>query len=167
VTLRHGTAADFGFIRDLALRPDYRPFITDEDEAGLQTYLDAPDCEIRIWEPEGRPAGFAIFCEIGHPSGRIELMRLALDKVGKGQGDRFLSLLLDHAFTTLGGQRVWLDCSGENFRAQKVYARAGFTLEARQRDHDFVPVLGRNVDRLLYGIQRAEWQALEPLPRRA
>lgn len=167
MTLRHGTPADFGFIRALAGRPDYRPFITDEDDAGLQAYLDAPDCEIRIWEQEGRPAGFAIFCEIGHPSGRIELMRLALDEVGKGQGDRFLRVLLDHAFNTLGGQRVWLDCSGENFRAQKVYVRAGFVQEARQRNHDFVPVLGRNVDRLLYGIQRDEWQALEPVSARA
>lgn len=165
--LRQGDPGDFDFIRSLAGRPDYRPFITDEDEAGLRTYLDAPDCEIRIWEPDGRPAGFAIFCEIGHPSGRIELMRLALDEAGKGQGDRFLRILLDHAFVTLGGQRVWLDCSGENLRAQKVYGRAGFLLEARQRNHDFVPVLGRTVDRLLYGIQRSEWEALEPLPARA
>ena len=165
--LRRGGPGDFAFIRALAGRAEYRPFITDEDEAGLQAYLDAPDCEIRIWEPEGRHAGFAIFCEIGDPSGRIELMRLALDEAGKGQGDRFLRLLLDHAFRTLGGRRVWLDCSGENFRAQKVYARAGFVLEARQRDHDYVPVLGRTVDRLLYGILRSEWEALEPLAARA
>jgi RimJ/RimL family protein N-acetyltransferase len=166
MTLRHGTQADFGFIRSLSTRPDYQHFITHEDDSGLQAYLDAPDCEIRIWEPDGRPAGFAIFCEIGHPSGRIELMRLALAEAGNGQGDRFLRVLLEHAFKTLGGQRVWLDCSGENFRAQKVYARAGFLLEARQRNHDFVPILGRNVDRLLYGIQRDEWQALEPVPDR-
>lgn len=167
MTLRPGTAADFGFIRALAGRPDYQAFITDEDEAGLHAYLDAPDAEIRIWEPDGRPAGFAIFCEIGHPSGRIELRRLALAQAGQGQGDRFLRVLLDHAFGTLGGQRVWLDCSGENIRAQKVYARAGFVLEGRLRRHDFVPVLGRHADLLLYGVLRSEWQALEPPARRA
>jgi RimJ/RimL family protein N-acetyltransferase len=167
VTLRQGTAADFGFIRSLAGRPDYRPFITDETEAGLQVYLDAADCEILIWEPAGRPAGFAIFCEIGHASGRVELMRLALAEAGRGQGPMFLRALLDRAFGTHGADRVWLDCSGENLRAQKVYARAGFVREARLRRHDFVPVLGRTVDTLIYGILRSDWEALEPLGPRA
>jgi RimJ/RimL family protein N-acetyltransferase len=165
--LRQGTAADFGFIRSLAGRDDYRPFITDEDEAGLQVYLDLPDCEILIWEPEGRPAGYAIFCEIGHVSGRVELMRLALAEAGQGKGAVFLRTLLDRAFGTHGAGRVWLDCSGENYRAQKAYLRAGFRQEACLRNHEFVPVLGRSIDTLLYGMLRAEWQALEPLATRA
>jgi RimJ/RimL family protein N-acetyltransferase len=165
--LRQGTAAEFGFIRSLAGRDDYRPFITDEDEAGLQVYLDAPDCEILIWEPQGRPAGFAIFCEIGHVSGRVELMRLALDEAGRGKGAVFLRALLDRAFGTHGAGRVWLDCSGENIRAQKAYLRAGFRQEACLRNHEFVPVLGRTIDTLLYGMLRGEWQALEPLAARA
>ncbi|MCU0905116.1 MAG: GNAT family N-acetyltransferase [Tabrizicola sp.] len=165
--LRQGTDADFAFIRGLAGRPDYRPFITDEDAAGLQAYLDAPDCEILIWETAGGPAGFAICCEIGDPSGRVELMRLALDRAGRGEGRVFLRALVDRAFQVHGARRLWLDCSGENLRAQKAYVRAGFLCEARLRDHDFVPVLGRTVDRLLYGMLRAEWEALEPLPARA
>ncbi|MCU0903687.1 MAG: GNAT family N-acetyltransferase [Tabrizicola sp.] len=165
--LRQGGPGDFGFIRALAGRAEYRPFITDEDEAGLQAYLDAPDCEILIWEPDGQPAGYAIFCEIGHASGRVELMRLALDAAGQGAGRVFLRALVDRAFGTHGAQRVWLDCSAENLRAQKTYVRAGFVQEARLRSHDFVPVLGRNIDTLLYGMLRAEWQALEPLPARA
>jgi RimJ/RimL family protein N-acetyltransferase len=136
-------------------------------EAALQTYLDAPDCEILIWEPGGRPAGFAIFCEIGDPSGRVELMRLALDEVGQGAGRVFVRALVDRAFLVHGTRRVWLDCSGENARAQKAYLRAGFTEEARLRNHEFVPALGRNVDTLLYGMLRPEWEALEPLPPQA
>jgi RimJ/RimL family protein N-acetyltransferase len=165
--LRQGTAAEFGFIRSLAGRDDYRPYITDEDEAGLQVYLDAPDCEILIWEPQGRPAGYAIFCEIGHVSGRVELMRLALAEAGQGKGAVFLRALLDRAFGTHGAGRVWLDCSGENIRAQKAYLRAGFRQEACLRNHEFVPVLGRTIDTLLYGMLRGEWQALEPLAARA
>jgi RimJ/RimL family protein N-acetyltransferase len=167
MTFREGTPADFPFIRSLASRPDNQPFITDEGPAGLQVYLDAPDCEILIWEPDGQPAGFAIFCEIGHRSGRIELMRLALDRTDQGLGRMFLRQLLDRAFTQHKANRVWLDCSGENTRAQKTYARAGLTLEARLRGHEFVPALGRNVDTLLFGILRAEWEALEPLPSQA
>ena len=165
--LRQGGPGDFSFIRALAGQTDYRPFITDEDEAGLQVYLDAPDCEILIWETDGRPAGFAIFCEIGHASGRVELMRLALAEAGQGAGRVFLRALVDRAFGTHGARRVWLDCSAENPRAQKTYVRAGFVLEARLRDHDFVPVLGRTIDTLLYGMLRAEWEALEPLPAQA
>jgi RimJ/RimL family protein N-acetyltransferase len=165
--LRQGTTADFGFIRSLAGRAEYRPFITDEDAAGLQVYLDAPDCEILIWEVEGRPAGFAIFCEIGHASGRVELMRLALDDAGQGAGRAFLRALVNRAFATHGARRIWLDCSGENLRAQKAYVRAGFVPEACLRNHEFVPYLGRNIDTLLYGMLRAEWQALEPPTARA
>lgn len=167
MTLRPATPTDFPLIRSLAQRPDYAPFITDEDEAALATYLAAPDCRILIWEQEGKPAGFAIFCEIGDASGRIELMRLALVEAGRGQGDTFLRVLVDHAFGSLVAARVWLDCSGENARAQRVYARAGFTLEGRFRAHDFVPVLGRHVDTWFYGMLRAEWEALEPLSPRA
>jgi len=159
--LRQGGAGDFAFIRALAGRAENRPFITDEDEAGLQVYLDASDCEILIWEVDGRPAGYAIFCEIGHASGRVELMRLALAEAGQGAGRAFVRALVDRAFGTHGARRVWLDCSGENLRAQKTYVRAGFALEARLRNHDFVPVLGRNIDTLLYGMLRAEWEALE------
>lgn len=167
MSFRQATAADFPFIRALAGRPDYALYITDEDAAGLQVYLDASDCEILIWEPEGRPAGYAIFCEIGHASGRVELMRLALDEAGQGRGQAFLRALLERAFVTHGARRVWLDCSAENLRAQTVYRRAGFVQEACLRSHDFVPVLGRTVDTLLFGILRPEWEALEPSLTRA
>jgi RimJ/RimL family protein N-acetyltransferase len=165
--LRQGTRADFPFVRSLARRDDYRPFVTDEDETGLQAYLDAPDCEILIWEPEGRPAGYAILCEIGHAAGRVELMRLALDEAGRGQGQAFLRALVDRAFMTHGASRVWLDCSGENLRAQRAYVRAGFVQEACLRSHEFVPALGRNINTLFYGMLRTEWEALEPLSAQA
>jgi RimJ/RimL family protein N-acetyltransferase len=164
--LRLGTSADLGFIRSLAGRPDYRTFITDESEAALAVYLDADDCQILIWEPEGKPAGFAIFCEIDHRSGRVELMRLALAEAGLGNGAVFLRTLIDHAFTAYSAGRIWLDCSGENTRAMRAYQRVGFALEARLRSHEFVPALGRNVDTLLYGMLRADWEALEPLSPR-
>jgi RimJ/RimL family protein N-acetyltransferase len=157
--LRLGTSADLPFVRSLAGRPDYAPFVTDETEAALQVYLDAADCQILIWEPEGVPAGFAIFCELGEASGRVELMRLALTEVGRGQGSVFLRTLVDHAFTVYSASRIWLDCSAENPRAMRAYQRAGFTLEARLRNHDYIPVLGRNVDTLLYGMLRSEWEA--------
>jgi hypothetical protein len=79
---------------------------------------------------------------------------------------RAVAALTDYGFATLGARKVWLDASGENPRAQKLYADAGYRLEGRLVDHWFRPALGRNVDVMLYGMFRAEWQALAaPAPQ--
>jgi ribosomal protein S18 acetylase RimI-like enzyme len=165
--LRPATAADFLFIRGLAGRPDNAPFITDEDEAALAAYLADPAVRLLIWEAGNAPAGFALFCTVGDPSGAVELRRLALAGAGQGQGQIFLRALLDYAFGTLGAARVWLDASGENPRAMKTYDRAGFTLEGKLRQHWFRPSLGRVVDLMMYGMLRSEWESLEPLQAQA
>lgn len=165
--LRPATAADFPFIHGLAGRPEYAVYITDEDDAALAAYLADPGARLLIWEAERRPAGYALFCEIGDPAGRVELRRLALDTTGGGQGQPFLRALIEHGFGALGAARLWLDASSENLRAMKTYERAGFTLEGRLRQHWYRPVLGRTVDLMLYGMLRTEWESLEPVPARA
>ncbi|NGQ92069.1 GNAT family N-acetyltransferase [Rhodobacter sp. HX-7-19] len=163
MSLRPALPADFAFIRALAQRPDYAPFITDEDEGRLAFYATDAAHRLLIWEEGGRSAGFALWAEIGDPSGRVELRRLGLAEVGGGRGLGFVRELTDYGFAVLGARKVWLDASGENLRAQKVYERAGYRLEGRLVDHWFRPSLGRNVDVMLYGILRSEWEALPPL----
>lgn len=157
MTLRPATPADFAFVRSLAQRPDYAIYITDEDETRLTFYASDPAHRLLIWEENGTAAGYALWAEIGEPSGRVELRRLALDKAGGGKGLGFVQTLTAYGFEVLGAQKVWLDASGENLRAQKIYDRAGYTLEGRLRDHWYRPSLGRNVDVLLYGLLRADW----------
>lgn len=166
--LRAATPDDFGFIRSLARRPEYAAFITDEDEAALARYLADPATRLLIWQDSDGPAGYALFCEIGDLSGRVELRRLALARAGKGEGSAFVRMLVDYAFAELNAAKLWLDASGENLRAQKIYARAGFRLEGRLVQHWHRPVLGRVVDVMLYGMLRAEWAAMTlaaPAPR--
>jgi RimJ/RimL family protein N-acetyltransferase len=165
--LRPATVADFPFIRGIASSPDHAPFITDEDEAALAAYMADPTVRLLIWETDGQPQGFALFCEIGETSGRVELRRLALASVGGGQGQVFLRALVDYGFGTLGARKVWLDASGENPRALRTYERAGFTLEGRLRQHWYRPALGRVVDLVLFGMLREDWESLEPLGPRA
>ena len=86
MTLRPATPADFPFIRALAQRPDYALYITDEDETRLAFYATDPAHRLQIWEENGTPAGYALWAEIGDPSGRVELRRLALDQAGGGKG---------------------------------------------------------------------------------
>jgi RimJ/RimL family protein N-acetyltransferase len=156
--LRPATPADFAFIRGLAGHPDYAPFITDDDEATLAAHLTNPAHRLMIWQDAQGPAGLALYCEIGDPSGKVELRRLALARPSQGEGPVFLQALIDYAFHNLQAQRLWLDASAENPRAQKAYLKAGFVFEGRQRAHWFRPALGRAVDLMLYGILREEWQ---------
>jgi RimJ/RimL family protein N-acetyltransferase len=157
--LRPATPADFPFIRSLTTRADYAPFIGDADEATLQGWLDSPEARVVIWTDD-RARGFAIFREIGDPSGAVELFRIALDAANSGRGDAFFNALLDFAFRDLGALRVWLDASGENLRAMKIYERAGCRREGVMRSQWWLPVLGRAVDLHLFGMMRDEWQAL-------
>jgi len=157
--LRPAVAEDVRFVRALVLRPENAPYLTDENEAALTAYLTDPTARLLIWG-QGAPRGFALFCDLGDPSGSVQLMRLALDQPGRGEGAEFIRALLGHAFGALQARRLWLDASGENSRAQRVYARAGFTLEGRLRQHEYRAAIGRVVDVLLYGMLRDEWQAL-------
>lgn len=167
MSLRPALPTDFGFIRALASRADYALYITDEDDAALAGYTADTASRLLIWEVDGQPGGFALFCEIGDPAGSVELRRLALARAGGGQGRAFLRVLLDYGFRELGAARLWLDASSENLRAQTVYERTGFTLEGRLRRHWYRPSSGRVVDVMLYGILREEWESLEPLGPRA
>jgi RimJ/RimL family protein N-acetyltransferase len=165
--LRAATAADFPFIHGIASRPENAPFITDEPDAALAAYLADPLVRLLIWEVDGTPSGYALFCQIGDPSGAVELRRLGLAAAGNGQGQAFLRVLLNYGFQKLDAGRVWLDASSENPRAMRTYERAGLTLEGRLRQHWFRPALGRVVDLMLYGMLRSEWESLEPLPAQA
>jgi hypothetical protein len=138
-------------------RPENAPFLTDEDEAGLARYVTDPTARLLIW---GERRGFALFCGVGMAGGVVELRRLCLDHPGQGEGAVFIKALIDLAFGDYAAERLWLDASGENLRAQRVYAREGFTLEGRLRAHNHVAVIGRSVDTLFYGMMRAEWRAL-------
>jgi RimJ/RimL family protein N-acetyltransferase len=156
--LRPATAADFGFIRALAQRPENAPFITDEDEVALARYVADPASRLYIWDEAGQAAGFALYCQMDEPSGAVELRRLALAETGGGRGLAFVKALTDHGFAELGAKRVWLDASGENPRAARVYEKAGYKLEGVLRQHWWRPALGRTVDLLLFGLLREEWQ---------
>lgn len=158
MTLRAATTADIPFIRSLTTRADYAPFIGDADEAQLRAWMESPAARVVIWT-DGTATGFAVYREIGDPSGRVELFRIALDRAGGGRGDAFFGALLDHAFGDLRAARLWFDASGENPRAMKVYERAGCRREGIQRAHWWRPTLGRAVDLHLFGMLRDEWQA--------
>ncbi len=130
-------------------------FIVDVPDAELAEYLAAPDMDLLIWERYGNPAGFALFCEIGDPSGRTELRRLGLDVTDGGLGQTFLHALIAHGFDTIKAARIWLDVVHDNPRAQATYLRAGFKHEGTLRQNWQRPN-GDVVDMLVFGMLRDE-----------
>jgi RimJ/RimL family protein N-acetyltransferase len=76
------------------------------------------ECALNDIDPENRSAGF----------------RIALDRrPGHGLGTEATGLVLDLAFGELGLHRVELEVFDFNLRAQKSYAKSGFTVEGVKR----------------------------------
>jgi len=153
--IRTATRADFPFIHAIAAHPENARYIDDVPDAELNNNLANPEMDLVIWETENRPSGFALFCEIGNPSGRVELRRLGLAHTGTGLGAAFLRALIDHGFDGLNAARIWLDVVQDNPRAQAAYRRAGFIHEGTLRQNWRRP-LGDVVDMQVYGMLRDE-----------
>jgi ribosomal-protein-serine acetyltransferase len=78
---------------------------------------------------------------------------------GKGFATEAARATLRYAFDHLGVSRVDLQCRGDNEASQRVAKRCGFRLEGRQRLRHRKKS-GELVDRLWYGLLRAEWNIL-------
>ncbi len=68
------------------------------------------------------------------------------------------------AFERLGVRRVELQCAADNEKSARVALRCGFTLEGRLRERTHKKD-GPPVDRLWFGLLRAEWQAINGAAR--
>jgi RimJ/RimL family protein N-acetyltransferase len=77
---------------------------------------------------------------------------------GAGHGSDAVNALVDFAFGELRLERVWLGTDAGNERAQRAYAKCGFTIEARLR-HSYVE-RGRFIDEIRMALLREEWLAL-------
>ena len=149
--MRTALLTDFPFVHSITARPENAGFIVDLPDQQMRANLADPEMDLVIWEQGGNPAGYALFCEIGNPSGRVELRSLGLDVAGAGLGQPFLRALIDHGFDTLNAARIWLDVVQDNPRAQAAYHRAGFTHEGTLRQNWKRPN-GDIVDMKIYGM---------------
>ncbi len=73
----------------------------------------------------------------------------------RGYGTDAVRLLLQHGFTTLNLNRIYLHVFDTNPRAIRAYEKAGFTLEVRERQGEYKH--GRYIDVLLMGILKQEF----------
>jgi RimJ/RimL family protein N-acetyltransferase len=73
---------------------------------------------------------------------------------GRGFGSEAVALLCRHGFDDLGLHRIALSCYANNERGLRLYARLGFTVEGRRREH--VLIDGCWVDEIVLGLLRDE-----------
>jgi ribosomal-protein-serine acetyltransferase len=76
---------------------------------------------------------------------------------GKGIITRCCRVLIDHLFSTMGLNRVQINCNVENERSRAVPERLGFSLEGTLRQVELVD--GRFGDWAVYGLLKSEWES--------
>jgi len=79
-------------------------------------------------------------------------------QTGRGFATEAGAAVVAVAFEQFGVERIDLQCQADNVASARVAERLGFRLEGRQRQRDRKRD-GDLVDRLWYGLLRAEWEA--------
>jgi len=82
-------------------------------------------------------------------------------QTGRGFATEAGAAVVAVAFEQFGVERIDLQCQADNVASARVAERLGFRLEGRQRQRDRKRD-GDLVDRLWYGLLRAEWEAQRP-----
>lgn len=115
-----------------------------------RTRADLADPAKAAWlvEKDGEAVGYALAgpCELPHEEvtpqcGELKRLYLLKAHQGGGVGSRLLQATLDW----LGDRRVWIGVWSQNFGAQRLYERLGFSRVGeyefpvgRVRDHEFI-----------------------------
>lgn len=81
---------------------------------------------------------------------------LGPDGRDRGLGSEATRMLVDYAFTHLPLHRIWLGVFEFNPRARRVYEKAGFVVEGRERDA--LRFDGERIDQVMMSVLRPEWE---------
>ena len=107
----------------------------------------------------GRLIGSCAFSQLDADNGSV-LFHITIgehDAWGRGYGSEATTLMVDHAFTSLGLHRVSLSVFAFNERAIRSYARVGFVTEGRAREAIWRD--GRWWDEIHMSVLEPEWRA--------
>ena len=107
----------------------------------------------------GECAAFAIIRDLDDAHGNLCLKRIAVTNPDKGFGSKFLSLVVDWAFSEIACHRLWLEVLVNNARARHVYSSHGFADEGLLRGAFKLPDDSRT-DLVLMSLTRPEWIGL-------
>ncbi|BFV59094.1 GNAT family protein [Kitasatospora sp. CMC57] len=149
---------------DRRLTGTRREFTLAEIDHRCATRADQPDrLDLAVEGLDGRYLGDLALMDLDRDNRSAALLIALLPTAtGRGLGTEAVRLLLDHAFTAIGLHRVHLEVFDFNLRAQRVYQKAGFSLEGRLRQSHHWD--GKWHDTLLMAALATEWRAATPTP---
>ena len=160
--LRRAEARDIEAIMRLERLPGYDALVGRSERPEHEARMADPAFAYFVGEePGGELAAFAVMRDLANANGNVYLQRIAVRRPGEGQGGRFLSALLDWVFDHTAAHRFYLDCFDDNVRAQRAYARLGFTRDGVLREAYLDPE-GRRRTLVLMALLRQEWRAMRP-----
>ena len=159
LTLRPATLADIGAVMAIERSPDYERYVARSEEDEHYAMLSSPSYAYRLGVGEsGAVEAFAVVRGLGDPHLNLYLKRIAVARPGQGVGTAFLSLVLDEAFGPMGAERFHLDCFADNVRAQRAYAKLGFTRDGVMRKA-YRRANGARTDLVMMAILKGQWEA--------
>lgn len=126
--------------------------LADRDGSGAQFVI----------EVDGQPIGqVSLFAEDGLARHAEVGIGLLPEARGRGIGSAAIAQIIEFAFVRRNLRRLHLEAIESNIGAIRVYERAGFVIEGRQREHAWVR--GGYEDIVRMGLLRSEWQRGRPL----
>ena len=142
----------------------YLPMSQASEEQWFESMLKSPPAEhvlvIEVRQPDGeswQPIGNCSLMDIDWHNRKAEFGIFIGEKSmwNQGYGTETARLILKHGFDTLNLNRISLQVFATNPRAIRAYEKAGFVLEGRLRQAEFID--GQYVDMLLMSVLRSEW----------
>lgn len=130
-----------------------------EHDAWFAAIPNRPDRRYWIIELDGAPAGLTNLAAIDQGARRCDWAYYLADPAvrGRGVGSGVQYIVLRHVFEVMGFNKVWCEVLAGNAASLQLLEGAGFTREARLRDH--VMKAGGFQDVVGLGLLASEWPA--------
>ena len=160
VALRLARQSDLPFIMATERLPGFEQMVGRWSEAEHLATLARPNHAYLVGtNTAGDCAAFAIIRDLDDAHGNLCLKRIAVANPDRGFGSKFLSLVVDWAFSEIACHRLWLEVLVNNARARHLYSSHGFADEGLLRGAFKLPDDSRT-DLVLMSLTRPEWIGL-------
>jgi len=159
MSLELASEADIPAIMAIERTPGYDWFIGTFEANEHLGHMRSAEARYLVWREAGEVLAFVILFKMTNESGVREAKRIAARDVGTGLGGKLIPALIDHVFQDPDVNRLELDCSMANPRAQRVYEREGFVREGVVREVYRMDD-GTYLSSGLFSILRREWEAM-------
>ena len=157
--LRKAGAADVAAVMAIERVPGFEDYVGRSSQIEHAEMLASPRYIYLVGVgPQDDVLAFAILRDLDNPHGNLYVKRFVVARAGEGIGTAFLRLLLEWAFAHTPVHRVYLDRFADNARAQRLYAKFGFTQDGVLRQAYLGPD-GHRRDLTLMALTRPEWEA--------